>query len=259
MGVDDAPNVPSPDVGPEATARRRNALDARRTAHEHVLLSARRCGRCAERIDGTIILRREACPHCGSRVRVTDDDDPSALIGRICGPSGSRRFAVYAALAVAAFAAGWFPLVAGAVRLAGLLVLYGLLLRPALDWLSGPRRMLARFSVRALLALWALLPWLVDVLFAPAVGVNAVVAGVLTFACTIAYVESSLALIRNRLRRQAETSDLDRWEWLLPIPVVVLFALLFVPSLLVVGAAGFMVFGSIPSISELTAIFLGDR
>lgn len=89
--------------------------------------------------------------------------------------------------------------------------------RRPLRWLSLPRRIATRFSIKLLLVVLALVGLLADVVVAGVPLLNGLVASLVTLATALGFAEGALRLIENRVQREAETQRLDWWEWTLPL------------------------------------------
>ena len=122
--------------------------------------------------------------------------------------------------------AGLVPLLAAAVRLAGLVALHVVLVRRPLLWLSLKRRVSARLTLKLLLALLAVAGLGLDVLVAPALSLAAPVASAVTLAFSVAYAETALHIIRSRVLREAQDAPLGLSEWALPAVLLGLVGLL---------------------------------
>jgi hypothetical protein len=112
---------------------------------------------------------------------------------------------------------GWVPLLAAPVRFLGLVALHFAVVRRPLRWLSLPRRIATRFSIKLLLVVLALVGLLADVVVAGVPLLNGLVASLVTLATALGFAEGALRLIENRVQREAETQRLDWWEWTLPL------------------------------------------
>lgn len=132
------------------------------------------------------------------------------------GPARSRRVAGYVAVGVAAAVAGWVPLLATLTTLVALLVMRRAITRGAGGWLSPKRRATTKLLLRQWLVIAAFSMLLLDELATllpipgwPVRVVSAVGAAAL-------YVEVSLVILRDRLRRDQHSPHLQLGEWLLP-------------------------------------------
>jgi hypothetical protein len=135
-----------------------------------------------------------------------------------------RRPWVYGMVAIGALIAGPLPLVASLVTLAGLLVGRHLVLRRALPWLSPARRL----ATRATLHLWLLTIALAAFVAHEAVTLLPVLhfflKAAVALGAAVLYVEGSLLVVADRLRRDAQGARLDAGEWLVPLGLVAVFA-----------------------------------
>lgn len=144
-------NIPPGQPGISQSSRFGRAVTSE--ALQTALLSGGRCGRCAEQISRSLILRRGDCPHCGSLLSSPSSDVLEELETR----SLYWRLAGYGLVAVASFVAGSVPLLQVVVQIAALFVLHVAVLRRSLLWRrsgdpDGRRRRGARDQRRAHLA-----------------------------------------------------------------------------------------------------------
>jgi len=223
-------------------------------AHHDALLVRGRCGRCAEVVDRRRLLRKVACNHCGASLAPLGLHDlPTRL------EQGRWRWRVvgYSLVAVASFAAGLVPLAQSLVQIAAIFVLHVVLLRRPLQWLTPARRMTTRFTVKLLGAGLGAVGVLVNVAVAPLPGVSAFVLAGVGFALTAIYVEVGLAVVRRRLKWEADGVGLRIIEWALPGALI--GGLLLSTFGLLGAAAGslhLLASADIPTISELAAWLL---
>lgn len=222
-------------------------------AHRNTLLSSGRCGRCAERVSRSAIVRRADCPHCGSSLGWTG----GSVLEELDARAAQWRILGYLLVGVASFAAGAVPLMQVAVQLAALFILHVVVLRRGLLWLPAGRRILARLTIKLFGAVLACIALLVNVAIAPFLGISAFVLAAVGPLLTAAYVEGGLVILRQRLRWESDGRPLSPLEWGLP---VALFAAIFVA----VGATIGMVMGTlhllantdIPTVSDLSTTLL---
>lgn len=137
------------------------------------------------------------------------------------GPSRRHRWLGYLLAAGAAVAGGVLPFVATLTALLAMLLMRRALFRDATAWLSPKRRVTTKLFLRQWLVLSTLLMLVADEVatLLPLPGwplriVSAVAAIAL-------YVEVSLRIVENRLRRDQVSSDLQTGEWLLPLSTTV--------------------------------------
>ncbi|MGM0559100.1 MAG: hypothetical protein ACQEVA_22135 [Myxococcota bacterium] len=182
------------------------------TGHQNTLLAGGRCGRCAERVSRSSIVRVGECPHCGSQLtynggEVLENLETRRLHWRLFG---------YGLVGVGSFFAGAIPLLQVLVQLVALFVLHVVVLRRGLAWLSPGRRVLGRISIKMLGAALAATALLVNVAIAPLVGISAFILGAVGPLLTAAYVEGGLIILRRRLRWESQDKPLHFSEWALP-------------------------------------------
>lgn len=217
-------------------------------AHQMDLLAAGRCGRCAERVLYSAIVREADCVHCGSALSFNGSDILQTLQLR----QRTWRVRGYALVAVASFFAGILPLAQIFVQLAALFILHIIVLRRGLIWLSPGRRILARISIKLLGAAIATSALLLNVAIVPLVGLSAVILGVLGPLLTALYVEGGLAILRKRWRLEAERQPLRSVEWVLPLAALLfLCAALGATAAVVLGTAYLLMNADIPGISAI--------
>lgn len=191
-------------------------------AHSRALLLKRRCGRCAERVPASALLRAAACPHCGERLGWPAAEDAASLIAALNARWAKRRWPVYGLVAASTAVTGFLPLLPTLVSIAFLLYIRLAILREPVGWFSPARRVLSRLALKlwflaigclnlALVSLVALVPF-----------ANVVLSGLVSLATTALFVEVALDYLRGRLRREAEAGPaLDAWEWGLPVGLLV--------------------------------------
>ncbi len=223
-------------------------------AHHDALLLAGRCGRCAEVVKRHRLLRQLTCVHCGASLAVRGALDLPVRLER-----GRWRWRVlgYGLVGVASFIAGTIPLVQSALQVLALLVLHIILLRRPLLWLTPGRRLAARTTIKLLGAVLGAVSVLLNVLVAPLPGVSNAVLATFGFGLTAVYVESGLAVIRRRLRWEAEARPMSVVEWGLPAGLV---GTLLLSTVGFIGAAAgtlhLLASAEIPTVSALAARML---
>lgn len=223
------------------------------TAHQNELLSGGRCGRCAERVERTQVVKAADCPHCGSALEfhgghVLDELEAKRLRWRVLG---------YALVAAGSFVAGAVPLLQVVVQVLALFILHVVVLRRGLVWLGPGRRVLARISMKLYGAAIATFALLINVAIAPLVGVSAFILAAVGPLLTAAYVEGSLVILRKRLRWEADGRPLQKREWVLPVSLIT--ALLVAIGATVGAVAGtlhLLANADIPTVSEISKTLL---
>jgi hypothetical protein len=224
-----------------------------RIAHQKKLLSSGRCGRCAERVSRTAIVREATCPHCDCSLGfhggdVLEDLESRRLRWRLLG---------YAFVAVASLFAGAIPLLQIVVQLLALFILHVVVLRRGLIWLSPGRRILARISIKIFGAAIATTALLINVAVVPLVGVSAFILGFVGPLLTAIYVEGGLVILRKRLDLEAQGQSLKTSEWALPVGVLVaLLVALGATVGMVMGTLHLLSTAEIPAISEISQTLL---
>ena len=217
--------------------------------HRRELATLGRCPFCAELIGPWPVLRGRPCPRCRRRLG-NAAGSPEELIRRLRGQWGKWRRVAFPLLVVATGLAGVVPLLGGAVRMVGMVVLHVAFVRRPLRWLSARRRLAARVTLRLALAFLVLLGLLVDALAAPFFGANVLVSGVVSLVVGVAYAEGALAYLCGRMWAEARGEPLVFWEWALPAGLLVV--VLGVTAGLVAVLAGVITLvTSMPQLMEL--------
>lgn len=223
------------------------------TAHQNDLLASGRCGRCAERVSRSKIVKVGDCPHCGSELTYSGGDvlenlETRRLLWRLLG---------YGLVAGASFLAGAIPMLQVVVQLIALFVLHVMVLRRGLKWLSPGRRVLARIAIKMLGAALAATALLVNVAIVPLVGISAFILGLVGPLLTAAYVEGGLVILRRRLRWEAENEPLHVSEWALPAGFLTVLLAVIVGTIgAAVGALHLLSTMNVPTVSELAQTLL---
>ncbi|MSP90894.1 MAG: hypothetical protein EXR79_03675 [Myxococcales bacterium] len=206
------------------------------------LIASGRCPACAELRPTWTLLRGHPCPRCG----VAGSDDPAALdtLHRAIGERLARRRPwIYGPVCVGALLTGPLPLLASLVTLVGLLVGRHTLVRAALPWLSPRRRVCTRFTLR----LWLMVAALVALVAHEVLTLVPVVGPFLkvgvALGTTALYIEGALGFVAGRLRKDGRSTDLDAWEWLVPVGLLGTF----------VAAGGFGVLATLWAWDQLDA------
>jgi hypothetical protein len=184
--------------------------------HRTALLSRRRCPSCAEHRPARELLAGEPCPHCGSP-NLSASLPAERRIALALGSVRKRRFIGYALVGAAAAIAGLVPLLATVTTVVAMILLRRAILRGASNWLSPKRRATTKLLLRQWLVIAALIMLVVDevatVLPFPGWPIrigSAVVAAAI-------YVEVALIILRDRIRQDQRSPDLQIWEWLAPV------------------------------------------
>ena len=221
--------------------------------HQNDLLASGRCGRCAERVSRSSIVRVGECPHCSSELTYSGGDVLENLETRRL----RWRLFGYVLVGAGSFVAGAIPLLQVVVQIVALFVLHVVVLRRSLKWLSPGRRVLTRISIKMLGAALAATALLINVAIAPLVGVSAFILGAVGPLLTAAYVEGGLAILRRRLEWESQDEPLHFSEWGLPAGFMI--ALLGVIGGTIAAALGTLHLLStmdVPTISELSKSLL---
>lgn len=222
-------------------------------AHQNDLLANGRCGRCAERVSRSSIVKVGDCPHCGANLTynggdVLDNLETRRLHWRIFG---------YALVGVGSFFAGAIPLLQVVVQLVALFVLHVVVLRRSLRWLSPGRRVLTRISIKMLGAALAATALLINVAIVPLVGVSAFILGAVGPLLTAAYVEGGLVILRRRLRWESDHESLRFSEWALPAGfMAVLLGVIGATIAVTLGTLHLLSTMDVPTVSEIAQTLL---
>lgn len=221
----DAASGPAPDGASDALPR-----------HQIELRLAGRCPHCAEEVPRLAQLRGKPCPHCKQLAPGHPRQASSELIEALRKRWARWRFVAYPLLAFATGIAGLVPLLATPARILGLIVIHVAFVRRPLSWLPFKRRLASKLTLRLLLAALGITGMLVDAVVAPLPLVNGIVSGIVSVAAAVVYAEVALRFAIGRMQREAETSELSWWEWLLPTSL--LGALVGITFLMALAIAG---------------------
>ena len=197
------------------------SLSADLGVHRRILLGRGRCSECAEPVPPRTLLSGVDCPHCGQRPRWPVEQSAQGRIDLPMDRWRSARWWIYGGVAVGSILLGLFPLMASLLVLTALIVARYLLFREALQWLSPRRRALSRFSLRLWLVMVAVGTLIVQELLTLLPGVNLAAKPVVSVLMTAVFVEGGLRFVRGRLDRDQRTTDLDMWEWAIPLGLLV--------------------------------------
>jgi hypothetical protein len=221
--------------------------------HQNTLLAGGRCGRCAERVPRSSIVRVGDCPHCDSPLTYSGGDVLENLQTRRL----RWRLFGYGLVGVGSFFAGAIPLLQVVVQLVALFVLHVVVLRRGLKWLSPGRRVLGRITIKMFGAALAATALLINVAIAPLVGVSAFILGAVGPVLTATYVEGGLVILRRRLRWESQDEPLHFSEWALPAGfMLVLLAVIGGTIATTMGALHLLSSMDVPTISEIADTLL---
>lgn len=221
--------------------------------HQMELLQMGRCGRCAERVSRTTILRGRACPHCDSALSACAGD----VLDRLQTRQVQWRLVGYGLVGVASLLAGTIPLMQVVVQVLALFILHVIVLRRGLLWLAPGRRIFARLNMKLFGSLIAALALLINVAISPILGVSAFVLAFVGPVLTAVYVEGGLVILRSSLRRESDGRRLQVVEWALPVTfLVALLAVVAGTVGLVAGVLHLLATLDIPTIGEFSETLL---
>jgi len=190
-------------------------------AHSRALMLRRRCGRCAERVAASELLRAGNCPRCGGQLGWPCAADTESIIEAIDRRWRRRRWPVYIFVTVTAALTGFVPLLPTIVSVAVMIYLRLAILREPVSWFGPGRRILAKVGLK----LWLVTVGCINLALISAAAlvpfVNVVLSGVVSVATSALFVEVALVYLRGRLRQEAEAGPrLEAWEWGVPLALV---------------------------------------
>ena len=219
-------------------------------AHHNELLARGRCGRCAEKVSPTALLREASCSHCQSMLTSAGRD----ILHQIKSRQMQWRLFGYALIAMGSFVAGAIPLLQIVVQVMALFILHIIVLRGGLNWLSTKRRILARISIKIFGAAIATTSLLINVAVIPMVGASAFILAVVGPLLTAAYIEGGLFILRKRLRWESEERPLQVREWGLPAALLfILFTAVTATVVLFATLVHLITSAEIPAIGFITS------
>lgn len=170
-----------------------------------------------------------------------------------------RSVVVYALMAVAGLVGGNVPLVHAALTIGVLVLVNAWLVRGALSWLTGPRQLFARITVKLWAALIACICLVLDVLLTPLPVVRALVLSVIGVVSLAAFVEGSLSIVRRRVAWEHEGLALGFREWGLPVGLLgLLIGGVLAGSALVVTVLYVIAHADVWGLSDIAKFLLGD-
>jgi hypothetical protein len=207
--------------------------------HQRALLRQRRCAVCAELVPAARVLRGGDCLRCGDPVHGAEGLDAEAVVADMVARWRRLRWWVHGAVLVAVAAGSWIPaigpLIGFGVQGTAMVVGHLLIVRRALSWLRPLRRVSVRLLLLSTMAVLATANLALSLALVPFPGASAVVSTVAGVAINAVYLEGALALVSNRLRREAVAPGLQVWEWALPAAAWVGLTAAFGATLSVVG------------------------
>lgn len=170
-----------------------------------------------------------------------------------------RSVVVYALMAVAGLAFGNVPLVHAGSTIVVLVLVNAWLVRGALSWLSGPRQLFGRITIKLWAALIACVCLVLDVLLTPLPVVRALVLSVIGVVSLAAFVEGSLSIVRRRVAWEHEGRPLGVREWGLPVGLLgLLIGGVLAGSALVVTVLYVIAHADVWGLSDIAKFLLGD-
>ncbi len=217
--------------------------------HRLRLLETGRCGRCAEPISRSGILRGNECDHCGQAPKPPSDE----LLDQLTNRRLRWRLAAYGAIGLASFFAGTVPLLQSLFQICALVVLHVMVLRRGLRWLGMRRRIVTRLNIKLFGATLSAAAILLNVAVAPLVGLGAFVLATSGPLLAAVYVEGGLAMLRRGLRREVDGDSLQTIEWMLPAGLVaILVVAMLATAGLVAGVVHLLASMEIPGVDAIT-------
>ncbi len=185
--------------------------------HQRALLLDRRCAWCAEPARLGVLLRGEACEHCGRTSPSADATELEGVLGAVQSKWKAKRAWAYGGLAVGTLVTGWFPLVSSLLMVATLIYLRVALLRQPMNWFGPARRFTARFALRMWLLVVGIGAFAIAELSTFVPFASAPLKAAISVASIGLFTEVAVAYLGSRLRREASEDPSLQWhEWALP-------------------------------------------
>ncbi|MEC7946091.1 MAG: hypothetical protein VX265_00905 [Myxococcota bacterium] len=167
------------------------------------------------------------------------------------------RYPVYIGILVSTGVSSTIPLLATAVYAASMVLVHMFIVRRPVTWLSAGRRIATRITLKLLLATLTFGSLVISTTLFPFFGVAQAAVAAVSALFAALYVEGALWLMRNRLRREAETDRLDRWEWMLPAGLIgALLACAAATVGAIYGFAHVLLWSEIPGLEQLAEFLL---
>lgn len=236
-----------------------HAITPADTLHTRLLLQRRRCPHCAETVSSAVVLRGGTCGRCQREVHSVAGVDVEDVIEAIRKDWRRWRWPVYLLVFIAQAATSWIPVAPAILMFVSLIAVELLMIRRPLRWLSVRRRIVSRASLRLSAAVITIIDLLLNLVLLPLIGVNVLTIGVVGTLLVVGYVEVSLAVASNRLRREARAPGLDWWEWSVP---AFLILLVFGASFGILGSASLFLYVlsmlQVPGVSDIANFLLSS-
>lgn len=169
-----------------------------------------------------------------------------------------RAWMVYGCTALGSLVVGAIPLLDSLFFLVAMLTAQLGIIRPALRWLTGGRRVFAKITTRLLAAMSVCLTLVFDLLTAPLAVSRPLMMPLIATATMALWLEPSLWLLRRRLGQDERGEALRFSEWGLPLGVLGgLVGVVGAGSLAVVIALEAIQSAELPLMSDIAAFLLG--
>lgn len=170
------------------------------------------------------------------------------------------RWPVYGLVVVATGVSSPVPLLAPLSFALSMVLIQVFLVRRPLRWLGRGRRLATRVTLKLLLATLTWVGVLINTVLAPLLGIAQVAIVAWSTLAAVIFMEGSLWLVRNRLRREATQPRLDAWEVLVPGTLVTgLLGLTLLLLLTSYGVVHLLLWTEIPGLSDIAEFLLDAK
>jgi hypothetical protein len=185
--------------------------------HQRSLLLDRRCAWCAEPARLGVLLRGEACEHCGRTSPTAEAGELDGVLEAVQSKWKAKRAWAYGGLAVGTLVTGWFPIASSVLMVGVLIYLRVALLRQPMNWFGPTRRFTARFALQLWLLVVGVGAFAVAELSTFIPFASAPLKAAISVASIGLFTEVAVAYLGSRLRREASADSSLQWhEWALP-------------------------------------------
>ena len=187
--------------------------------HGHALALKSRCPSCAELLNHRALFQGAPCVQCGVTLAQRGFEASRFMQGM--KRRGNKHLAILAGvLALSNLIIGWFPLLSSIMALLAAAWIRVGILYPMTIGLSPQRRLLTRFTARALVGLFLMSTFLISELLTltPCVGVIGKAAiGVIQVFC-MAWIVTGYA--NWQIRRSTSRATPALWEWSILLAII---------------------------------------